>query len=44
MNSDAFKNAELSLLSNKTDYRISPHLIYRYLVSVDFAENYHGSR
>ena len=44
MNSDTFKNAELSLLSNKTDYRISPHLIYRYLVSVDFAENYHGSR
>lgn len=42
--SDKLHTKDVSDKANTTDFIISPHLIYRYLNSVNFADNYHGRR
>lgn len=44
MSNDDFKKDELKRMSNNTGFVLSPHLVYRYLNSVDFNDNYHGQR
>lgn len=35
---------EVIKMANRSNFVISPHMAYRYLNSVDFADNYHGQR
>ena len=44
MSNDDFKKDEVIRMCNHTGFVLSPHLVYRYLNSVDFNDNYHGQR
>jgi hypothetical protein len=44
LNSKVLQNIELIEKANKTEFFINHHLVYRYLMSVGFADNYHGRK
>jgi hypothetical protein len=44
VNSSILKIEGFNDMANRTDFVVSPHLVYRYLNSVEFFDNYHGTR
>lgn len=44
LNSKVLQNIELIKKANNTEFFINHHLVYRYLQSVGFADNYHGRK
>lgn len=38
------KTDDVIKMAERSNFTISPHLVYRYLNSIEFADNYHGSR
>ena len=44
LNTSILKSEELIKNASRTDFHISPHLVFRYLNSVEFGDKYHGER
>ena len=44
VNSSILKIEGFNDMANRTDFVVNPHLVYRYLNSVEFFDNYHGTR
>jgi hypothetical protein len=44
VNSSILKIEGFNDMANRTDFVVTPHLVYRYLNSVEFFDNYHGTR